>query len=58
MLTLTIGRRLVGRIGALPAVLPVFVVATFVFATNVFFDEQTLTGDQEAWRTRAGTRRR
>ena len=51
MLTLTITRRLIGRMGALAAVMPVLVVAVFVFATNVFFDEQTLTGEQEAQRT-------
>ncbi len=36
------------RVDAFSATLPVLIVVTFVFATNLFFDGQTLTGEQEA----------
>ncbi len=48
MLTFTLGRRLAGRLRAVAAIAPVVVIIVFAFASNVFLDEQTLTGEQEA----------
>ncbi|WP_224277753.1 hypothetical protein [Nocardioides lacusdianchii] len=48
MLSLTLGRRLASRLRARAAVVPAVVVIAFAFAVNVFLDEQTLTGEQEA----------
>ena len=48
MLTWLIARRLGRRIGALAAAAPVVVTVLFAFALNVFLDEQSLTGEQEA----------
>lgn len=48
MLTWVIARRLGRRMGALAALTPVAVAVLFAFALNVFLDEQSLTGEQEA----------